>query len=381
MACAFFRLVYLFSTNGGNFQIGLITYYGYSAEAHDLVTQDGYILTMHHIVSDYSDYSKLPVLIFPGLLCSSADFVALGNTSLGLSLAKRGFDVWLGNQRGSNYGRKHRSLDPDKNPAEFFDFSFHEIGVFDISASIDYVRNFTQREKIFYIGYSQGGQGFFVLNSLRPEYNERIASAIGLAPSSYQFNSRSLAFKFMANFYGVFERFFKKFKIYEVFAHSKALSVLLRSFCKARSQSLNICLWAINAVTGLDNLIEPSFLPIGFLNFPAGASIKQIMHIIQVVRFNRFCPFDYGLQGNLQRYGQRIPPSYDLSKVTVPKLLITSKNDLLVDYRDVTRAGWEMPNTEVKTVSNPRFNHMEFIWSDQAFDLAYIDIIKIFESF
>lgn len=346
-----------------------------------MVTEDGYILTMHRITAKNQDFSKLPVLIFPGLFCSSADFIILGNVSLGLSLSDRGFDVWLGNQRGSTYGRKHRRLDPDGNPAEFFDFSFHEIGLFDISASIDYVREYTKQGKIFFIGYSQGGQGFFVLNSLQPKYNDRVMAAVGLAPSSYQFNSRSFVLRLLANFYGVLDSFFKKFKIYEIFQHSKAINKVLRPFCNIRIQSLNNCLWIINAVTGIDNLIEPDIVPIGKLNFPAGASSKQLLHIIQMVRFNRFSAFDYGSAGNLQHYEQSTPPSYDLSKVIVPKLLITSKNDLLVDYKDVIRAGGEMPNTKVKNVDNPRFNHFEFMWSHQAFALAYVDVIRWFESF
>lgn len=140
--------------------------------------------------------------------------------------------------------------------------------------------DYTQGEKIFYVAYSQGGQSFFALNSLRPEYNDKVMPAVGLAPSSYQFNSRSLAFKLMANFYEDFDNFFKKFKIYEVFQHLEALDVLLRFSCKTRVQSMNICRWFINVITGVDNLVEPKILPVGYLNFPAGASTKQVLHII-----------------------------------------------------------------------------------------------------
>lgn len=70
-------------------------------------------------------------------------------------LASRGYDVWLGNHRGTKYSRSHVSLDPDTDKA-YWDFSFPEIGDYDQPASIDYVRNITNQDKLTYIGHSQG---------------------------------------------------------------------------------------------------------------------------------------------------------------------------------------------------------------------------------
>jgi len=69
-------------------------------------------------------------------------------------LAKEGYDVWLGNNRGNHYSSEHEFLDPIVDKKEYFDFSFEELGRFDIPAMINKVIEITKEEKINYIGHS-----------------------------------------------------------------------------------------------------------------------------------------------------------------------------------------------------------------------------------
>lgn len=50
---------------------------------------------------------------------------------------------------------------------------------------IDHVLMITKREKIFYIGHSQGTTSFFVMASEHPEYNDKINAMFALAPVAY----------------------------------------------------------------------------------------------------------------------------------------------------------------------------------------------------
>ena len=68
---------------------------------------------------------------------------------------------------------------------------------------------------------------------------------------------------------------------------------------------------------------------------PAGASTFTFLHYGQEVNSGGFHAFDYGEQVNLEKYGTKQPPSYDLGKVTCPTVLYYGDNDWLA--QDVVR--------------------------------------------
>lgn len=54
---------------------------------------------------------------------------------------------------------------------------WHEKGIYDVPAMIDYVLNTTQQEQLVYVGYSEGTTAFLVTASTRPEYNLKVGKA------------------------------------------------------------------------------------------------------------------------------------------------------------------------------------------------------------
>lgn len=48
----------------------------------------------------------------------------------------------MGNNRGNVYSRGHETLDP-QHDKEFYQYSFFEMGVYDLPAMVDYIRNYT----------------------------------------------------------------------------------------------------------------------------------------------------------------------------------------------------------------------------------------------
>uniref|UniRef100_T1GXH1 AB hydrolase-1 domain-containing protein n=1 Tax=Megaselia scalaris TaxID=36166 RepID=T1GXH1_MEGSC len=95
-------------------------------------------------------------------------------------LADAGYDVWLANTRGNSYSRAHNTLTMENE--DFWEFSFHEIGFYDLPALIDFIRKETAFHQLMFIGHSQGATAFLVMCSMKPEYNERVILFQALAP-------------------------------------------------------------------------------------------------------------------------------------------------------------------------------------------------------
>lgn len=166
---------------------------GYDYEMHSVTTEDGYILKLHRIATKKSDNIKrAPVLLMHGLFGTASDYLILGrHGALAYLLFDSKYDVWMGNSRGTDYSFRHRKY--SANSSEFWNFSFHEIGVFDLSAMIDYILKTTKHTSMFFVGHSQGSTVMLVLLSTMPEYNKKINQAHLMAPASFMKHPHPLA--------------------------------------------------------------------------------------------------------------------------------------------------------------------------------------------
>jgi pimeloyl-ACP methyl ester carboxylesterase len=111
----------------------------YAGEVHEITTEDGYILHLHRVRAKYSSiHPKSPVLLVHGAIVNSLYFLNSGkNISIAFYLADNGYDVWLGSVRGSKYSTAHKWLSTESN--DYWKFSFHEMGVYDLPPMIDYM--------------------------------------------------------------------------------------------------------------------------------------------------------------------------------------------------------------------------------------------------
>merc|ERR1711998_156693 len=107
----------------------------------------------------------------------------------------------------------------------------------------------------------------------------------------------------------------------------------LDEFCKI-SDGL-ICDVVVDIIAGQSELDSSAAVTNFVAHFPAGISMKGVDHYAQSIRNGGFKEFDYGKNRNMQEYGQFEPPSYDLSKISVPTALFVGEHDDLGDPEDV----------------------------------------------
>eukprot|EP00092_Neocalanus_flemingeri_P031414 GFUD01034120.1.p1 GENE.GFUD01034120.1~~GFUD01034120.1.p1 ORF type:complete len:243 (+),score=66.40 GFUD01034120.1:331-1059(+) len=131
---------------------------GYPAETHTVVTDDGYILTLHRIPHDAGGtYNRTRPVVFlqHGLLSSSADWVVTGpGKALAFLLSDQGYDVWMGNYRGNTYSHHHVNKDIDKKT--YWAFSWDEMAEHDLPTMLSHMMEVTGQDTFYYIGHSMG---------------------------------------------------------------------------------------------------------------------------------------------------------------------------------------------------------------------------------
>ncbi|XP_067000567.2 lipase 1 isoform X3 [Anabrus simplex] len=299
----------------------------------------------------------------------------------GYILADAGYDVWLGNSRGNVWSKKHVTLHPSS--AEFWDFSWHEMGIYDLPAITDYILRRTGQEKLSYIGYSMGATMFFVMTSQKPEYNKNINVMIALTPGMYMKYCTSPILKVFGIAGKELEWLSNLFGIYQILPHSSLFTFIARHFCSDGAVTQPICIDIWKLIFAYNHKeSNTSALPLIMSHGPAGASIKSFQHFGQNINSGEFMKYDYGEEKNLIMYGSRIPPKYDVSKITVPVAIMYAQNDIITDPRDVAKTKEALPNViAFLKVKDEEFTHVDFIWAMNVKSLVYEDILRLLRKY
>ncbi|XP_055616407.1 lipase 3-like isoform X2 [Toxorhynchites rutilus septentrionalis] len=364
--------------------------HGYTAEAHTLKTADGYLLTLHRIPCGRMGCVEgkgvgQPVFLQHGLLSSSADWLLSGpEKALAFILADAGYDVWLGNARGNTYSRKHVSMNSDETA--FWDFSWHEMALYDIPAEIDFVyamrkleRNET-RQNMLYVGHSMGTTMAFVLLASRPEYNQKIQAVFAMAPVAFMGHVKS-PIRLLAPFSHDIEMILKFLGGNEFMPQNKIIRYLAKYGCELTEAEKYICENTVFVLCGFDKeQYNATLMPVIFGHTPAGTSTKTVVHYAQEIHENgNFQLFDYGESENERRYGQPKPPSYDLDNIATPIALFYANNDWLAGPMDVATLFNRLTRTSIGMfrVPNDNFNHVDFLWGNDAPEVVYKQLMML----
>jgi pimeloyl-ACP methyl ester carboxylesterase len=330
--------------------------YGCQFESFEVTTADGYILSVYHIWTSAKKAGAPVVFLQHGLFSSADWFVVSSNQSYAFQLAKMGYDVWLGNNRGTKYSRTHTKYNIKDNRADrepYFDYSFFELGQYDVPAQINFVLKTTGKSTLSYIGHSQGtSQMFTALTYNFGNIRSKVNLFVALAPITNVGHTT----------YSAIQTFAK---------YEKALLTPLRTMylfeVSGRFEDIAGGALCYIVPCSLLNFLAPSkynnpdYEAIYGGRASSGASFKQLQHYAQIVEKKEFAQFDYEATKNKEMYGQYSPPLIDLTKIQgVPIALYVGLQDPLGDPTDARNLRDILKTNVVGYMEINNFDHHSF---------------------
>ncbi|XP_055308819.1 lipase 1-like, partial [Sitodiplosis mosellana] len=328
----------------------------YQAEKHAVKTKDGYILTMHRIPNP----NRPPILLMHGLADSTKGYLRYSSkSSTALELFELGYDIWMVNARANIYSRQHIHL--NASDPQFWDFTWHEIGVYDIPATIDYILEHTNHTKLAFIGTSQGTTAILVTLSELPEYNEKLSVANLMAPAII-FKHMHAAFPKSIKLVNMLGEWLQLGGLNDLVPHSLASSIqVIAPFCMMPIGS-ELCKNVVFTYCGPSIQYYDGMI-LSMSHYPAGSSYKQFVHFGQLMATGKFHKFDYEDEAkNMEMYGSQLPPEYDLSKITTKIHMLYGSNDFLAPLENIPLIVEKLTSSIVTLSKFPGYNHMDFTY-------------------
>jgi pimeloyl-ACP methyl ester carboxylesterase len=355
----------------------------YPLEIHYVETEDGYRLKLYRIPAgkneaNYKFKQKQAIFIMHGIFDSSDGLICNDEEKcIPFILANLGYDIWLGNNRGNKHSRYHKTYTTDMK--EFWDFSFHEMGMYDLPAFLDHIVKINKfSAKVIYMGHSQGtAQLFAALTQKQDYFKSRIKLFIALGPVSRVYFLKSRLLKLMNKLR--VDYLFNKLQFHEVLNSDEKL-------LKASS-------WLLPKVPLVCNLISDLLsdhysssnnnqkrMSVYISHGPGGSSLKAVTHFVQLYRSKCFRMYDYGPKINLEKYGSFEPKEYNLKEINnFPTALFSGRLDKLSTPIDVQWLREQLGDNVIFERVYENMGHMTFLMAqDMTWFNEVIDLIDLY---
>ncbi|KAL0351129.1 UNVERIFIED_CONTAM: Triacylglycerol lipase 2 [Sesamum radiatum] len=313
-----------------------------------VTTDDGYILGLLRIPEGRAGSggaNRPPVLLQHGLLVDGISWLMNPpEESLPLILADNGFDVWISNLRGTQFSRRHLTIDPTNS--EFWNWTWDELVIHDLQSVINFVFNQTG-QKTHYVGHSMGT--LIAMISLSEGIFDKVKSAALLCPIAYISHITSpLALVAARAFLGELA---ETFGPAEFNPRGEAAATFLEYLCA----------------------------------YP-GVNCYNFLPAFTAVRSGVVSKYNYGsADANMKHYGVTSPPVQDLSKIPhdFPLFLGYGGQDALSDVEDVrilldVLKSHDQDKIKVQYVE--QYGHVDFIMGVDAKDLVYGEVLEFFRA-
>ena len=343
------------------------TAHGYLFEAHNVTTSDGYILTLYRIPGKISApiAAGASVVFLQHGLIDLADSWIMNDPAPGFLFADAGFDVWLGNSRGSYHSLGHIKYNSKFDP-RYWQFTWQHMADYDIPAVIPFVLKYTNKQKLTYVGHSQGTLQMFAHLAADPSFIKNLNIFIALAPVG-TVRHLDIPFFTVLKLIPIMQAL-EDAGVYQ-FLPNQNDNLLFYEVCYTFGSACDDLIgFFADMEVDMDNTQR---FPVILAHEPGGTSTLNMEHWQQMTNYFKYKvqKFDYGILGNLANYGTVDPPLYDFSKVPGPIAIFSGPEDRLADITDVNWLQSILPKSSViSTIQESGFGHLTFLWAK---DMSY----------
>jgi len=310
---------------------------GFASESYTVITDDGYVAQLYRIPGRFGDTKthKPAVLLMAGIECDM-NFWTVNDPSVAppFVLAEAGYDVWLGNNRGTRYAQYHVELDPAS--AHYWRFSQEEMGLHDLPAFIDYVLAKTGQDQLTYVGHSQGTTQMFLGASLNPDYfKKKVNLFVALGPVTSLNNINVPALRAVSKDWKEVEYLAWDMGAYDLLDANWLEEEATQAFCNqklAQGLCVDILAYVADANPDVDNLDK---FDVFLKDFPAGSGYQNIVYYAQTIQsVGEWLRYDFGGARNMDVYGSFYPPKIPIEQLSIPTALFIGEYDNLATVAD-----------------------------------------------
>eukprot|EP00268_Persea_americana_P036356 TRINITY_DN3581_c0_g2_i2.p1 TRINITY_DN3581_c0_g2~~TRINITY_DN3581_c0_g2_i2.p1 ORF type:complete len:282 (+),score=40.15 TRINITY_DN3581_c0_g2_i2:1219-2064(+) len=255
----------------------------------------------------------------------------------------------------------------------FWDWSWQELAQYDLTDMITYVYSLTN-SKVFLVAHSQGT--LMALAALtQPITVDMVEAAALLCPVSYLGHISSQLVLQAVSVH--LDQILLAMGLHQLNFRSDIGVHILDSLCDGHVD----CGSLLSAITGKNCCFNGSRVEFYLQYEPHPSSTKNMNHLFQMIRKGDFAMYDYGLLGNLKRYGRLHPPSFDLAKIpkSLPLLIAYGGQDALADVTDVEHTIKEF-QAKPELLYLESYGHIDFILSVYAKNDVYDELMEFFNS-
>uniref|UniRef100_T1JB74 Partial AB-hydrolase lipase domain-containing protein n=1 Tax=Strigamia maritima TaxID=126957 RepID=T1JB74_STRMM len=277
----------------------LIQLYGYSAENHIVVTDDGYEITLHRIPRGKTNknQTRIPIYLQHGAwVCSSTN--------------NKWLQVFYLRMRDMMFGwvilEITHILKLSDNDTKDEIIGWNKLIVYEVPTIVDYIRNVTGFNQILAIGHSMGTTAMFGSLSINKKLNnivmyfQDIKGFVALAPVSNAKYSSSVIF---SGFGLVLQKFPSLFKLLYKDYNFPVKDFFLR-LCPAIGKPA-MCKQLVDLSIGFNpSSFNKTRFPIYIMHCFDSFPDQFFFHWVQAGLKNKMVGYDYGKEKNIENYNQ-----------------------------------------------------------------------------